>query len=242
MRTTARMGAIAIAAAMWAATSGAQLPPEVAERLEQLVVPEDGDEFFGSYRMRASSVVAKPDGDQRKATEIEMTVERLPDAPESRHLLRFFENGVDATAAHRDEIEGRAHRGREEDDDGGGNLALPVGEQADSYRFSTPRAVDGHLEVDFQPGPTVAEDEAVRGTIAWDGSSSRPLWVELVPVDPPSPVRELQVRMETAEVEGRLVVTRMVTSGRVRILLMKRDFTTDVRFTDVSFAVPATAD
>lgn len=241
MRTSTRLAGIAIAASFWAANAAAQLPTAVAERLEQIVVPEDAEEFFGSYRMQVSSVVAKPDGSKRKTTEIEVIVDRPSDGGETRHLLSFTENGVDTAAEHRAEIED-AVADTKSGDDGDGELGLPVGEHAADFRFSAPRALDGHLEVDFEPRPAIDDDDAVRGTIAWDEMTQEPLWIELEPVDPPSPLKELHVRMETAPIAGQLVVTRMTTSGRVAMLLMKRRFTSDVRFVDVSPIAEAAAD
>ncbi len=235
LRKTVRFFAIAITSTA-AIVAGAGLPPEVADRLEHAVSFEETDDFVGTYRITISSVVQKPNGKSRKESFIEADVAHLGDGTSERRLLKYIENGSDITEKKRTEFEGEegGRSNKNETDDGDEDLADPFGPTADHYRFGPPETRGSTVIMAFEPAPGHEKDEDIaRGTIAWDGESLEPRWLEIEAVHPPKPLRELRLRMEFDLVNDEVFVSGLETDGLAKILLLKREFHVDIRFDDI---------
>ena len=223
-----------------AVATGTGLPSEVADRLESMVSLADTDDFVGSYRMILSSVVQKPNGKARKETLIEAEVVNHVDGDSRRRLLKFIEDGSDVTEKKRAKFEsedgGRQNDDGEEDgeEDDDTNLADPFGDTADHYRFGAPETRGSTVVMTFEPAPGHEADEDIaRGMIAWDGESLEPRWLEMEAVYPPKPLKELRVRLEFDRIDGEVFMSRLVTDGLAKILLLTREFHMDLHFDDI---------
>jgi len=233
-----RIGCLIVTAILSSAavTTGTGLPSEVADRLESMVSLADTDDFVGSYRMNLASVVQKPNGKARKETLIEAEIVNHGDGASRRRLLKFIEDGSDVTEKKRAKFEGedgdRQNDDGEEDDDT--NLADPFGNTADHYRFGAPESRGSTVVMTFEPAPGHEIDEDIaRGMIAWDGESLEPRWLEMESLHPPKPLKELRMRLEFDRIDGELFMSRLVTDGLAKILLLTREFHMDLQFDDI---------
>lgn len=218
--------------AVW---GGSGLPPEVADRLDS-VVALDEDDFVGSYRITISSVVQKPNGKGREESLIEAEVVNLANGATQRRLVKYIEEGADVTEKKRKKFED-GEGGRPEDrdrDDDDQDLASPFGDTANRYRFSEPKREGSTVTMRFEPAPGWEDDESVaRGTVAWDSRSLDPLWLDMTAVHPPKPLKDLHMRMRFEKVANELFMSRMVTDGLAKILLLKREFHVEIQFDDI---------
>jgi len=197
----------------------------------------DTDDFVGSYRMILSSVVQKPNGKARKESLVEAEIVNHGDGASRRHLLKFIEDGSDVTEKKRAKFE-REDGGSQDDDgdeDDDTDLASPFGDTAGHYRFGAPETRGSTVVMTFEPAPGHENDEDIaRGMIAWDGESLQPRWLEMEALHPPKPLKELRMRMEFDRIDGEVFMSRLVTDGLAKILLLTREFHMDVRFNDIS--------
>ena len=233
-----RFGCLCVTAILSSAAvaTGTGLPSEVADRLESMVSLADTDDFVGSYSMNLASVVQKPNGKARKETLIEAEIVNHGDGASRRRLLKFIENGSDVTEKKRAKFEGengdRQNDDGEEDDDT--DLADPFGDTADHYRFGAPESRGSTVVMRFEPAPGHEIDEDIaRGMIAWDGESLEPRWLEMESLHPPKPLKELRMRLEFVRIDGELFMSRLVTDGLAKILLLTREFHMDLHFNDI---------
>jgi hypothetical protein len=224
-----------------AGAAGAELPPEVAERLDNIVaLDEDG--FVGSYRITISSVIQKPGGKGREESFIEADIARTADGS-TRRLLKYLEDGSDVTEKKRKKFENDAGGRPNDEEDDDQDLANPFGDTADRYRFGAPETRGAIVAMKFEPAPGHENDQHIaRGTLAWDRESLQPKWIEMEALYPPKPLKALQLRLEIDEVAGELYVSRMVTDGLAKILLLKREFHMEMRFDDIRRGKPPATD
>ena len=233
-----RFGCLCVTAILSSAAvaTGTGLPSEVADRLESMVSLADTDDFVGSYRMILSSVVQKPNGKARKETLIEAEVVNHVDGDSRRRLLKFIEDGSDVTEKKRAKFEGEegGNQKGDGDEDEDTDLANPFGDTADHYRFSAPETRGSTVVITFEPAPGHEDDEDIaRGLIAWDGESLEPRWLEMEALHPPKPLKELRVRLEFDRIDGEVFMSRLVTDGLAKVLLLTREFHMDLRFDDI---------
>lgn len=215
-----------------AIAAGAGLPPEVADRLENAVSLDDG-EFVGAYRITISSVVQKPNGKSREESLIEAEVVNQGDGVTRRRLLKYIEDGSDVTEKKRGKFESE-EGGRPDDGEDDEDLANPFGRTAKKYRFGAPEIRGTTAVVEFEPAAGHEEDEDIaRGVIAWDKESFEPRWLEMAAVHPPKPLKELRLRMEFEEIGNDLFMSRLMTDGLAKILLLKREFHVEIHFEDI---------
>ncbi len=219
-----------------AVTTGTGLPSEVADRLESMVSLADTDDFVGSYRMILSTVVQKPNGKARKESLIEAEIVNHGDGASRRRLLMFIEDGSDVTEKKRAKFEredgGRQNDDGDEDDDT--DLASPFGDTAGHYRFGASETRGSTVVMMFEPAPGHENDEDIaRGMIAWDGESLELRWLEMEARHPPKPLKELRMRLEFDRIDGEVFMSRLVTDGLAKILLLTREFHMDLRFNDI---------
>ncbi len=204
--------------------ASAALPMQVAERFAAAQDSIDNEVFRGSYTMNVESLVKKPKGGSQQTTEMEWRVEVDPAGEEARRLVRFIVDGEDETEEKREKFEDRtadADGETEEDED----FLSPFGEHAHRYLFGSPQAIGDRMETSFEPARGHEDDEGItRGSMAWDAASLDPLWLAIEALDPPKPVRELKMRMEFKRVGTGVFLKRMITDGKAKMLLMKRDF------------------
>jgi len=215
---------------------GSGLPPEVEDRLENAISFDEADDFVGSYRITISSVIQKPNGRSRKESLIEANVVHRGDGSTRRSLLKYIEEGADVTEEKRAEFESEEGGRRKEDgdDDGNTDLADPFGDAADRYRFGETESRGSTEVITFEPASGHEDDEDIaRGAIAWDGENLEPRWLEMESVHPPKPLKKLRLRMEFVEIDDGLFVSRLVTDGLAKILLLKREFHAEIRFDDI---------
>ena len=60
-----------------------------------------------------------------------------------------------------------------------------------------------------------------------------PLWLDLDVLETSKPLRELKVRMEFERIGEGVYMSRMVSDGRVKVLLMKRNFHMEMVVSDL---------
>lgn len=213
----------------------AEIPDRVAERLDQVVTPSETDEFQGRYIMSITTVVQKPNGKSREEVVFDAEVENAADGNQTRHLLRYIENGEDVTEKQRGDFEGEERSNRKKDDeDDDSDLANPFGETADLYQFGEPETVGSEIVVTFAPAPGHEDDHDVAtGRLAWDPIRLEPRWMEMTAVHAPKPLKKLAIRLEFTLQGDDLFVSRMVTDGLAKVLMMQREFHMDLRFEDI---------
>lgn len=214
-----------------AVTAESGIPPEVPKQLEDAVVFDQDDDFVGSYRITISSLVQKPNGKSREETHVEADVVKNNDGTTQRRLLTYIENGADVTEKERSKFESE---NGDRDDDHDDDLADPFGNEADRYSFGSVESRGSMRVIVFEPAPGHEDDDDIaRGTIAWDAGSLEPRWLEMEAVHPPKPLKELRMRMEFQQIEDALFLSRLVTDGLAKILLLKREFHAEIRFDDI---------
>lgn len=203
--------------------ASAELPKEVAERFAAAQDSIDNEDFRGSYSLSILSRVKKPGDDPGETTEMEWGVTVDPSGDEARRLERYFVDGKDVTEKKRKKFEGRSDDADDDEEDE--EFLSPFGEHADRYLFGSPQMIGNRVEMSFEPARGHEEDQGItRGSMAWDATSLDPLWLAMDALDPPKPVRELKMRLEFERVGTGVYLKRMVTDGKAKILLMKRDF------------------
>jgi len=216
---------------------GAAPPPEVLERVSGALNALDSRSFRGSYTMSVDSVISKKDGSSKKSTEMEIKVEVDAGAREHRHLLRFISNGKDESKKQRKKIEAEAKDAEKSDDEQEEDFLLPTKRTQERFQFGIPVKEAGRVVMEFQPAQGHEKDDGIcRGHLAWEETSLDPLWIEADVIKPPKPMREFHLRMEFKRIGDLLVMHRMSTEGRVKILLMKRNFHMEMRFDDIRVA------
>jgi len=221
-----------------AIATGSGLPPEVTDRLENVIAFDEENDFVGSYRITISSLIQKPNGKSREESLIEAEVIKDGGGETQRRLIKYIEDGTDVTEKKRTKFE-REEESREDDD--GDDLADPFGDAADSYLYGSVESRGATKVIPFEPAPGNEDDDDMsRGSIAWDAESLEPRWLEMEAVDPPIPLKELRMRMEFQQIGDQLFLSRMVTDGLAKILLLKREFQMEIRFDDISPAVKHT--
>ena len=221
-----------------AIAAGSGLPPEVADRLENAISFDEGNDFVGTYRISISSVVQKPNGKSREESLIEADITHRSDGETQRSLLKYIEDGTDVTEKKRNKFESEEGGRGKGDDDDDTDLADPFGDAADRYRFSAAESLGSTKVVTFEPAPGHEDDEDIaRGAIAWDEDSLQPRWLEMEAIHPPKPLKALRLKMEFVEIDDDLFMSHLVTDGLAKILLLKREFHMEMRFDDIS---PAT--
>ncbi len=202
----------------------AELPKAVAERFAAAQDSIDNEEFRGSYSLSILSRVKKPGDDPGETNEMEWDVTVDPTGEEARRLERYTVDGKDVTEKKRKKFEGRTNDADDDEEADEGFLS-PFGEHADSYLFGSPQVIGDRIEISFEPARGHEEEKGItRGSMAWGAASLDPLWLAMEILDPPKPVRELKMRLEFERVGTGVYLKRMVTDGRAKVLLMKRDF------------------
>ena len=227
--------AILVLVSTSALAAAAGFPEKVAERLDQVVTPSEADEFQGSYIMSITTVVQKPNGKSREEVVFDAEVENTSEGERTRRLLRYIENGEDVTEKQREDFESNEQsKKKKDDDDDDSDLANPFGETADLYQFGEPASVGSETIVTFAPAPGHEDDRNVAtGRLAWDPVSQEPTWIEMTAVHAPKPLKKLAIRLEFNPQGDDIFVSRMVTDGLARVLMMQREFHMDLRFEDI---------
>jgi hypothetical protein len=233
---SSRTFTIAVMLVAAAIAAGEEIPERVAARLDTVVNPSEPDEFQGSFTMSVATVVQKPNGSSREEVVFEAEVANTTGAEQTRRLIRYLENGVDVTEEQRQEFESRKPSDTAEDED---DLANPFGETAGLYTFASPETLGSEVVAPFGPAPGHEDDDNVAtGRLAWDPATLEPLWMEMTAVHAPKPLKRLATRLEFRSVGDTIYVSRMVTDGLARVLLMQREFHMDLRFDDIRPANP----
>ena len=230
-----RCAAVLVLASVSAVAAEAGIPEKIANRLDQVVTPSEPDEFQGRFTMSITTVVQKPNGKSREVVAFDADVELAADGSRTRRLLRYFENGEDVTEEQREEFEGADRSSKKNDgDDDDSDLANPFGDTAGLYRFGEPENNGAEVTITFEPAPGHEEDHNVaRGRLAWDPVTQEPKWMEMTAVHAPKPLRSLSIRLEFRPQGDDIFVSRMVTDGLARVLMMQREFHMDLRFEDI---------
>lgn len=211
------------------------LPARVAERLDQAVTPSEPDEFHGRFTMSVATMVQKPNGKSREDVVFVADVVNADDGEQTRRLVRYIENNIDVTEEKREKFE-KADGSRKKKDDGedDSDFANPFGDTADLYRFGIPENLDSEVVVTFEPTPGLEDDHNVAaGRLAWDPATLEPKWLEMTAVHAPKPLRTLSIRLEFTPQGDHIFVSRMVTDGLARVLMIHREFHMDLRFDDI---------
>lgn len=214
-------------------------PAEVIERLNGAENALESGNFLGSYTIEVSTVVAKADGSKKKTTDMEMTLEIEGGGEERRRLVLFLVDGEDQTEKNREELESPPEEdGDDPDEEGGGDDFLaPFGGDLGRFVFGPAAPHGAHVEMTFKPASGHEGDDGITsGTMAWSKNSLDPLWLDMEVLEPEKPMRELKVRMEFKRVGETVYMSRMVTDGRVKLLLMKRDFHMEMLVRDIESA------
>ena len=215
--------------------AGSGLPPEVEDQLENVISFDEANDFVGSYRITISTLVQKPNGKSREEELIEAEVIRDGGGETVRRLIKYIENGTDVSEKKRAKFESEEEEHGEDED--GDDLADPFGDAADSYLFGSVESRGSTKVISFEPAPGHEDDDDMsRGSIAWDAESLEPRWLEMEAFDPPTPLKELRIRMEFQQIGDQLFLARMVTDGLAKILLFKREFHMEMHFDDISWA------
>ncbi len=227
--------AVLVMVSISALTTGAGLPEKVAELLDQIITPSEPDEFQGSFTMSISTVVQKPNGKSREEVVFDAEVENAADGNQTRRLLRYIENGEDVTEEQRKDFEGDDRsKKRKDDDDDDSDLANPFGDTADLYQFGEPETVDSEIIVTFEPARGHEDDHDVAtGRLAWDPITQEPKWMEMTAVHAPKPLKILAIRLEFRPQGDDIFVSRMVTDGLAKVLMIQREFHMDLRYEDI---------
>lgn len=235
---SSRCVAILVLLVLPALAAEAGIPQEVAERLDTVINPSEPDEFQGSFIMSVATLVQKPNGKSREEVVFEAEVENTPDAKQVRRLIRYLENGADVTEKQREEFEKRDASDTQEDQDDD-DLANPFGDTAGLYRFGAPEKLESEVVVTFGPALGHEDDDNVAtGRLAWDPVTMEPTWMEMTAVRAPKPLKRLAIRVEFRPQGGEIYVSRMVTDGLARVLMMQREFHMDLRFESIRPADP----
>jgi len=230
MRRISYAIAIALLSSVAVATASG-LPLEVAGRLEKVIDFEEAEDFVGSYRMTISTVIQKPNGKSREESLIEAEVTTDGVGETQRRLIKFIEGGTDVTEKKRKKFEAEDW---DPEDDEGDDLADPFGDSADRYLFGGVETRGSTKVLAFEPAPGYEDDDDMaRGAMAWDAESLEPRWLEMEAIDPPMPLKELRLRMDFQQIEDALFLSRLVTDGLAKILLLKREFHMEIRFDDI---------
>ena len=210
----------------------AALPQSVARRFAEAHDSLESGVFRGSYTLTIKSFVAKEDGSKKTTSDVEIAVEVSADGVERRHLVRLITDGKNRTEENRKDIEDQSDEGKDGGDDE--DFLLPFANDATRFIFGFTVNAGVHAESTFEPAPGHEDDDGMTtGKMAWDQATLDPLWIEVDVLKPPKPLRELKVRMEFERVGERVYLTRMVTDGRVKVLLMKRNFHMEMTILDL---------
>lgn len=207
-------------------------PPGTVARLGSALHALDDGAFVGSYTLTIEATVATTAG---KVTDTDLTVLEVTspaEGPPSHRVVRAEKNGKDATAEAQAEAEKeQAAEQKEKPDEGDGKqevsfgFRLPEGDDARHYAFGSAECTDALCTAPYAPTKAARkEKDLANGRLAWHPATGDPLWIEMAPVDLPTGVKELTVRIELERAGGLLYPARTVTDGVGGILFIKRAF------------------
>ncbi len=237
--TVGLLFAASAVATSWA--SGEVPPTVVLERLRSAVPPSESETVL-QWRLTTATVIEKTNGKGRHEAEAVVDSVRQKDGTIRRTAVRFLRDGEDLTEKLQEtldeESQAEKKKKRKDDDpedDPDTEFVPPDDAHRDAYVFEPiPTSADGVLRCRFHPAPGHEKDEGIMtGILAWDGATLDPLWIEGDVSHPPKPLRTLHVRLEFAREGALLYTARMVTDGLAKVLLIKRRFHADMRFTNL---------
>ena len=232
--------ALLLTAALPVAAGGP--PPETAARLREALRSLSEEGPSGSYTMTTRSLVTKPDGSDREEGRTVVEIARLADGSRRVTVREAVTNGKDETAKRQQEIDrDRAERdkakatAKKDEDEQGVSLGLPIGDDAVKYDFAAVTG-EGTLAVaSFVPAAAHAKDDGVtRGRLAWHRDSLDPAWLEARPVDLPTGVSEMTMRIEFARAGDVVYPCLTVTDGLGGVLWIKRRFHVEVEIGEIT--------
>ena len=223
------------------AAAGGAVPTEVAERFDAAGMLSESDDFAGTYTVTTETVIQKPNGKGRHEETMEIAVSRSTDGTNHRRLVRLIEDGKDVTEKRRKKVEkdltGYDDQTDEEDEDE--DLVDPFGETAGKYTFGNLKNKGDAVLLSFEPKAEHREEKGMaEGTISWNKDSLDPLWIQMKAVTAPSPLKELDLRMEFARQGDAIYMTHLSTSGVAKVLLFTREFDVNVRISEVEAEAP----
>jgi len=214
------------------------IPPEVAEKIDGAEMLSDAEAFVGSFTMTTTTVVQKPNGKARKDIEVVMRSTRHADGTVEHRLERMIEDGDDVTEERRDKTEKSfAKNGNGADDDSENDdedFVDPYGETADRFVFGTVKRDGLIATVTFEPRPEHQKSKGMTtGAAAWDSQTLDPLWIKFKAVNAPGPLKELDLELEFARLGDTVFIERVFTTGLAKIVLIKRQFESDIRISNI---------
>jgi len=213
----------------------AELPPEIAERIEAAEQFLETDSFVGKYTITNTSVVRKTDGTDPKEVEVVIDVVHGNGGRRQSRLVRMVEDGEDVTEKRRKKIQKQMDRqqaGERDRDDQ--DLIDPFGEHSDRFVFGPHLKTGNIVKMSFNPKNEHSEDERIStGTVAWDNETLDPVWAEMTAIKPPKPLKELTIRLEFSRLGDDIYVSKFLTNGLVKVLLIKRRFEAEIVFSNL---------
>ena len=227
----------------------AQAPPaQVLQGLEE--AGRFSDTFVGSYRLTVNAVISKTSGTVTDEDLTEMSVRRGADGSQQETILHATKNGKDTTAdarAKQDKSkakgEGKTDKQAKKESDGELSIGLkmPGPRIADRFLYQALASEHGVCRVGYAPSREHQKDEGIsKGELAWQCDTFEPRWATAEPVDLPSHVSEMKIRMEFARTGGTAYISRLTTDGIGGILFIKRKFHLTMETSEVTpAAAPA---
>ena len=223
--------------------TAAPLPPrEVTDRLERALKALEPGAFQGTFTLRVTSAVSKPDGSGREDQTEVLEVVQPASGEALTRVIHADASGKDVTASRQREIdhETSSRQGKATSGDSKGSesisvtTALPAGEDAALYEFGPPTLEGGLLVASFAPRAGERNRDGVAtGRLAWRGDTLDPVWVEARPVKLPKHASELSLRFELGR-EGELLhLRRMITDGAGGMLWIKRKIHAELEISEV---------
>ncbi len=240
MRSRIRRSTTLLAAA--AAALITALPATAGPPAETLAAMEEALGMFEcwdgecTYTVRLSTEISKTDGSdsQEQIRRMEVTYDASGEA--TTNTLQVLQDGVDVTddedaqksfgavsTDEEQEIEQEKEHGGEQSMNL--DLSLPLGEDAEHYRFGDPVAEGGLTVATFEPVEGKSRKELTDlsvGRIAWDPQTLQPRWVEFSYARNPRMVKSMSSRVEFGQLAGKLVPLSWETEGVGGILVFKR--------------------
>ena len=234
-----------VASAVATSWAGGDVPPTVVlERLRSAVPPSESETVL-QWRLTSVTVIEKTNGKGRHEAEAIVDAVREDTGSIRRTAVRFLRDGEDRTEKLQETLdeESQAEKKKKRknddpEDDPDTEFVPPDDAHRGSYVFEPlPPSPDGVVRCRFHPAAGHEKDEGMMtGTLAWDATTLDPLWIEGDVSRPPKPLRSFHVRVELAREGALLYTARMVTDGLAKVLLIKRRFHADMRFTNLRIA------